>query len=598
MVRTLLALLLLLFLGAAPARAHAAEPPGPPRAAEPSGPASAAEPSAPAAAPAVQGKRNVLFITADQRMFRPPAARGFRQPALDRLAARGVTFANHYMSSAVCTPSRGVIYSGLSPQVTGIQEEMMFGWTPSLSTNGVTLGTAMKQLGYATAYFGKFELDRDLVYPKPGVNYAEALRKYGFDTWQPYGDVTGGQNQGYQADGVIGAEGIQWLRANAGKLRKAGQPWFVVLSFINPHDIFFADVNRPGETVQRGIRPGQIAPIPPDAQYRKQWDFPLWSTLDEPLRSPGRPGAHWEFYRGTANVMGEIPVERQDLWRAYDNYYLNLLRENDRYVGQVLDALDDLDLWKDTVVVLTADHGEMGGAHGGLRNKGPVSYEQSVHVPMIVVHPEVKGGRTTRALTSHIDILPTLVGLSGAPASAAAPITKGFPGRDFSPVLAQAATARPDAVRPGILFNYVGLSTVDAGFFTSLFEKGGGKGAFAMTPAELAGHHPDLAKRGFVSMAFDGRYKFARYYAPSQFNTPRTLDEILRWNDLELFDLQSDPEERRNLALDPVRNGALIVRMNALLNDLVAREVGTNDGQFLPEAVRPRGSVCCDGTPR
>jgi arylsulfatase len=94
-------------------------------------------------------------------------------------------------------------------------------------------------------------------------------------------------------------------------------------------------------------------------------------------------------------------------------------------------------------------------------------------------------------------------------------------------------------------------------------------------------------------MAFDGRYKFARYYAPSQFNTPRTLDEIVRWNDLELYDLKEDPEERRNLAADPRRNEALLLRMNGLLNELIAREVGVNDGRFLPEAVRPAGSVCC-----
>ena len=545
-----------------------------------------------------KGRRNVLFITCDQRLFQPVRAKGFRQPALDRLAARGVTFTNHYIASAVCTPSRGVIYSGRAPQVTGIQEEMMFGWTPSLPTNAVSMGTAMKRLGYATAYFGKFELDRDIVYPKPGVNYADALKKYGFDVWQPYGDVTGEKNQGYEVDGVIGAEGIRWLRTNSERLRKAGEPWFLVLSFINPHDIFFADVNPPGTSVQKGLKPGLIAAIPADAQYRKQWDFPMWSTLDEPLRAPGRPGAHWEFYRGTANVMGEVPTDRRDMWRAYDNFYLNLLRENDRCMGQVLDALDDLDLWKDTVVVFTSDHGELAGVHGGLRNKGPVSYEQNVHVPMIVVHPDVKGGQTTRALTSHIDLLPTLVGMTGAPRETATHITKGLPGRDFSTVLASPSSARPDAVRPGILFNYVGLSTVDARFFTSIFEAGFGKdGKFAMRPAELAGNHPDLDKRGFVAMTFDGRYKFARYYAPSQFNRPRTLEEILAWNDLELFDLEGDPEERNNLALDPKRNEALILRMNALLNELMAREVGVNDGRFLPPAVRPKGSVCCEGAP-
>jgi arylsulfatase A-like enzyme len=538
----------------------------------------------------VDGKRNILFITCDQRMFQSLRAKEFHQPALERLAARGVTFTQHYISSAVCTPSRGVIFTGCAPQVTGIQDEMMFGWTPSLPTNRVSMGTAMKKLGYETAYFGKFELDRDIVSPKAGVNYSDALKKYGFDVWQPYGDVTGEPDQGYQVDGVIGAEGIRWLRTNAQPLRKKGKKWFLVISFINPHDIFFANVNPPGESVQKPLNTGLSTAIPADTQFKKQWDFPLWNTLDQSLRAPGRPSTHWEFYRGIANVMGEIPTKRRDMWRAYNNYYLNLLQENDRRLGQVLDALDNLDLWKDTVVVFTSDHGELGGSHGGLRNKGPVSYEQNVHVPMIVVHPDVKGGQTTGALTSHIDLLPTLVALTGAPKDTVAGITKGLSGRDFSTVLDNPSSARFDAVRPGILFNYVGLSSVDARFFTRLFEKGVGKsGAFAMTPAELAKNHPDLSKRGFLAMTFDGRYKFARYYAPAKFNTPRSLEEILAWNDLELFDLKVDPEEKNNLALNPKQNKALILRMNTLLNELMAREVGVNDGKFLPSAVRPKG---------
>jgi arylsulfatase len=109
-----------------------------------------------------------------------------------------------------------------------------------------------------------------------------------------------------------------------------------------------------------------------------------------------------------------------------------------------------------------------------------------------------------------------------------------------------------------------------------------------MTPKELAAHPPNLSKRGFVAMTFDGRYKFARYYAPDHFNTPWTLKDILDWNDLELYDLQNDPEETNNLALYPERNKELILRMNKLLNELIALEVGENDGSFLPESVRPQ----------
>lgn len=530
-------------------------------------------------------KPNILFITCDQRMFQSLEAKGFKQPAIDRLADRGVTFMNHYIASAVCTPSRGVLYSGLPPQVTGIQEEMMFGWTPSLPTDSYSIGTAMKKLGYTTAYFGKFELDSSIVFPDPVVNYSDKLKKYGFDYWQPYGEVTGTANQGYQIDGLIGAEGISWLRTNAEDLRSKNEPWFMTLSFINPHDIFFVDVNPSGEEVQKGL-PGLTAQIPHASITHKEWEFPLVSTIDEPIQSPGRPEAHWEFYKGTIDIVGEIPTERTDMWNTYTNFYLNLLLENDRAIGQVLDVLDDMNLWDNTIVVFTSDHGELCGSHGGLRNKGPVAYERNVHVPMIVVHPNVKGGQTTHALTSHIDVLPTLVGLTDSDDNRINEITKNLPGRDFSKVLSNPSQAPKDYIRKGILFNYVGLSTIDAGFYKNLFSNWKNLDDFAMKPEELSLHQPDLSKRGFVSMTFDGRYKFARYYSPDNFNTPSSMEEIFEWNDIELFDLKNDPDEKQNMALYPDKNKEAILRMNKLLNELITAEVGRNDGHFLPEAIQ------------
>jgi len=94
-----------------------------------------------------------------------------------------------------------------------------------------------------------------------------------------------------------------------------------------------------------------------------------------------------------------------------------------------------------------------------------------------------------------------------------------------------------------------------------------------------------LDKRGFLSFVFDGRYKLARYYAPTAFNTPQTLEEILRNNDVQLFDLQNDPEEMRNLALEPDKYRATILQMNQLLNELIAKEVGVNDGRFLRKVI-------------
>ena len=137
-------------------------------------------------------------------------------------------------------------------------------------------------------------------------------------------------------------------------------------------------------------------------------------------------------------------------------------------------------------------------------------------------------------------------------------------------------------VRPAVLFNYVGPSTVDGNYLNQLMRATvAGKPNPPVTQAKLD-------KRGFLSFAFDGRYKFARYYAPTAFNTPQTLEEILKNNDVQLFDLENDPDEIHNLTLEPEKNRATILRMNGVLNELMAKEVGVNDGSFLPEDIRPK----------
>jgi arylsulfatase len=143
-------------------------------------------------------------------------------------------------------------------------------------------------------------------------------------------------------------------------------------------------------------------------------------------------------------------------------------------------------------------------------------------------------------------------------------------------------TAAIDANRKGVLFNYVGIATVDGKYLeTTMVGLAKRKPAPPLTEV-------DLSKRGFLSFVFDGRYKFARYYAPNAFNAPKTLEQIFAHNDVQLFDLKNDPDEIHNLALDREKNGETILRMNALLNDLMAKEVGINDGKFLPEDVRPK----------
>jgi arylsulfatase len=97
------------------------------------------------------------------------------------------------------------------------------------------------------------------------------------------------------------------------------------------------------------------------------------------------------------------------------------------------------------------------------------------------------------------------------------------------------------------------------------------------------GFRPDFSKRGTIRSLFDGCCKYIRYFSPKQHNQPRTLKGIFELNDVELFDLKTDPDEIQNLATEPQKNGDLLLAMNKKMNALIEAEVGVpDDSRFLP----------------
>jgi arylsulfatase len=301
----------------------------------------------------------------------------------------------------------------------------------------------------------------------------------------------------------------------------------------------------------------------------------------QPLDAPGRPPAHLDFLRSHDALVGAIPNE-DARWRRRHNYYMNCLRDADRNMAAVLAELEAAGLMDRTIVIATADHGDMDGAHQ-LHAKGAVAYREQNHVPFVVAHPAYPGGKECRAITSHLDIAPTLVALTGAPADKRATIGKGLPGKDLSGLLAAPESADLNAVREGVLFNYNMFAYLDGDYLNKAVDyiKKGGK------PNKLkgAGIVPDMRKRGAVRSVYDGRYVFSRYFSPKQHNRPTTLEDIHRVNDVELFDTQADPLEMNNLAMPNTEQRELVVAMNDKLNRLIDAEVGEDRGQMLPGGV-------------
>jgi arylsulfatase len=534
---------------------------------------------------------NILFILTDQeRYFRAgELPSDYRLPAHERLAKSGTVFENHRINSCVCTPSRSVVYTGRHIQQTKMFDNTNFPWIQSMSTELPTLGDMLREAGYYTAYKGKWHLTKEFEtvneLGSPTKIFTKEMEAYGFSDYVGVGDIIAHEQGGYLHDGIISTMAVSWLRGRGMELEAGKKPWFLAVNLVNPHDIMFLDTDRPGEPVQAKNILGQIRPEPRHPMYAKEWRFDLPATYPQPLDAPGRPPAHADFIRSHDGLVGHIPNEDWR-WRRRHNYYVNCLRDVDRNITPLLDELDALGLSSKTIVVLTADHGDLDGAHR-LHAKGATAYREQNNVPMIVSHPAHAGGKRCRAVTTHLDIVPTLVSMTNASAERKAAITKDLPGKDFSGVLAAPEKASTSAVRDGALFCYNMFAYIDGDFMAkavAMLQQPDGQ-AKLRAAAGSGAMRPDLSKRGAIRGVFDGRYAFSRYFSPKQHNRPGSLDQLFALNDVELYDLENDPLERSNLALDRGKNRALLETMNAKLNVLIDREVGEDVGQMLPGGV-------------
>jgi arylsulfatase len=542
------------------------------------------------------GPYNIVFILTDQeRFFRPgelPA--GFSLPAHERLMRRGTVFTNHTINSCVCTPSRSVLYTGQHIQHTRMFDNTNFPWIQSMSTDIRTVGDMLREAGYYTAYKGKWHLTKEFETVNelgtPTKIFTEEMEAYGFSDYVGIGDIIAHTQGGYLHDGITAAMAGSWLRGKGRELAAAGKPWFLAVNLVNPHDVMFYDTDAPGTPVQsaRGIT--HVARDPVDPLYAQQWDFELPASHAQPLDAPGRPAAHRDFLRSHDALVGNIPNE-PDRWRRRHNYYLNCLRDADRNIAAVLAELDAAGLTDRTIIVLTADHGDMDGAHQ-LHAKGAVAYREQNNVPLVISHPAHAGGGRCVAVTSHLDIAPTLVALTGVAADRRASIVKGLPGKDLSGLLANPGQAGTNAIHEGVLFNYNMFAYLDGDYLlkaVAFIQQGG-------DPKKLkeAGMVPDMRKRGAVRSVYDGRYVFSRYFSPRQHNRPTTLEELYRNNDVELFDLQADPFEMTNVAMTQGQRRELVLAMNEKLNRLIDAEVGEDRGQMLPGGIEAGWEVSAE----
>ena len=524
-------------------------------------------------------KLSVLMIVTDQEQSIASYPKGLLEklPAHRELLERGLLVENYNVHTTPCTPSRSTIFQGHHTQQTGLFLNSDNAPHPVAAEDMPTLGHMMQAAGYYTSYKGKWHLSRinhERNWTRiPGGIYPtteRAMEKYGFHDYGFDGEEVGLTWDGYKSDMFVAGDAARAIFDYARSDKAGGKPWFQVVGLVNPHDIMYYDAT--GKQAESRPDPNILGPLrrePGDPLYEVDNKFDLPESFYKDDLST-KPEAHRAIVRLNDLFYGVMRHDDEESWHRFINYYYNCLRDVDRRLGQLLWALKESGQIDNTIIIYTSDHGERAGAHG-MRQKGATMYREEVNIPMIIAHPDVAGGRTTKGLMGAIDIAPTLMGLAGVSGGEQAERFPGLPGVDVSSLLTSPASPT-ERDRRGHLFNYA---------VAHYWEPTENRTATLPSGEPDYSKRFDLSKRRLHRGVHDGRYKFARYFAPAEHHTPKDWKTLTALNDLELYDTHADPGEMVNLANDP-KHKATVLRLNKMVNALVAREVGPDDGREYP----------------
>lgn len=365
---------------------------------------------------------NILFVAVDDLNDWVQPLGGHPQvktPNFERLAKRGIVFANAHCQSPLCNPSRTSLLTGLRPTTTGV-----YALQPSIRQvpgfkDVVSLPMALAAGGYKTLSTGKIWHD---AYPEPAGRKPETE----FAVWGlhgshgpfpkeklvktpssmaavdwgvfPEGDETLGDFQ-------VASWAIDRLRSGL------EEPFFLGVGFRRPHVPCFApqkwfDLYPENELQMPLVRPDDRVDLPKFADYL-HWDLP-------------EPRLAW--------------LQRENQWKNLVRSYLATISYMDAQLGRLLDALDASGHADDTIVVLWSDHGWHLGEKG-ITGKNTL-WERSTRVPMIWAGPGITPGSRCDEPVELLDIYPTLLELAGLPAR---PTLEGL---SLAPQLKHAATPR------------------------------------------------------------------------------------------------------------------------------------------------------------
>jgi arylsulfatase A-like enzyme len=353
---------------------------------------------------------HLLYITLDslnRHMLPCYENQGVLTPNLDRFAAKGVVFDHHYSGSLPCMPARREMWTGT--------EELWWRWWGAIEPWDRTLAYELGRGGITSQLITdhyhffewgahSFEYDFD-GYDSVRGHEHDNLRTRPYEREPDWARVLLQQRpvdapiyvrnvQDYEGEEDffsprVFARAARWLRHE-----RPLSPWYLHVDAFDPHEPFHV--------------PGPYRSMYTQDDYRRYNPWPLYGRTDS----------------------GRSAISPEELaWvRAQ---YAGKMTMADRWLGRVFDALDEQNLWQDTVVIITTDHGHYLGEHGWIGKPQCPVYDTLAHIPLLMWWPGCPSGNRCQALTQTIDLYPTALELLGQPV----PALERLHGRSFAPVL-------------------------------------------------------------------------------------------------------------------------------------------------------------------
>jgi arylsulfatase A-like enzyme len=459
-------------------------------------------------------------------------------PNLAKLAARGVTFENHFVGSLPCMPARREF-------MTGRYNFLYRGWGPIEPYDD----TLPKWLRERRGVFSHLLTDHDHYFELGGENYHTAFNTWEFyrgqehDPWASQVDQVAlpeGWNAARSADKQLGqnylnrlrmereedfsgprtcAAAVEWLEAN----RHAKGDWFLQVELFDPHEPFHC--------TQKYLD-----------LYGGAWNGPV---------------ADWPAY----DVLKESPETVEQMRKCY----AGLLTMTDHWAGKVLAKLEEIGQFDDTLIVFTTDHGTLLGEHGyWLKNFMPL-YDEIVRIPLIIKPPrgEAIAGRRVLGMTQTIDLMPTFLDYFDCP------LPPHVHGRSVRPLIEGDIPVRVDGI-----FGYFGKATniTDGRHVYMRMPVNDDAGLLhAYTAMPVAGLNQWFPRsdneRMEMGRYFGHTYNLPQYKIPSRGEVPRALPGEPSYQGRHLlFDTITDPKQER-----PIDDAQLEARFIARLEHHLAQ---------------------------